>query len=89
MTDGELIDWEAVRKLLDAEEFEDGERRVFIGTVFTLTPSGKYHAPWAGAPSEDEEWYERITEEALSRGLYLESGEGDPCDLYIAEYEGV
>jgi hypothetical protein len=48
-----------IRRLLDKEPWEEAdsyhynvdaytqERRIYLGTVFGLTPSGKYYMPWA------------------------------------------
>jgi len=45
-----------IREALDAEDWEDAEhntdsygqeRRLYLGTVFGCTPSGKFYAPWA------------------------------------------
>ena len=46
------IDWDSVRAELDATPWEDRdygeqERLCFLGTVFSLYPSGKYYQPWA------------------------------------------
>jgi len=49
------LDLTAIRKALDEEEWEDGpecgtdyeERQIYLGSVFSLTPSGKYYAPFA------------------------------------------
>ena len=50
------LDFDAIRARMDAEEYaasDDGfnmyERRVYLGTVFGLTPSGKYYTPWANS----------------------------------------
>jgi hypothetical protein len=48
------VDWDAVRASLDGEPWEEvepgrWERRVFLGTVFRLYPSGKYYTPWANS----------------------------------------
>lgn len=51
MTHG--IDLAALRKELDGEAWEPSDepdreiRRVYLGTVFTLMPSGKYYTPFA------------------------------------------
>jgi hypothetical protein len=86
---------QAIREELSGLEWElsdDGYKRsVYIGTVFNLAPSGKYYMPWACSnvtekeAEQDEEWYEAVEQELDQFGLYLESGEGDPCDLYVAE----
>jgi len=47
------IDWDAVKNEMDCAEWQEvfgehqRERQVFLGTVFSLTPSGKYYMPWA------------------------------------------
>lgn len=99
-----IFDLKALRAELDEQDWEpdfqdDPEhnevRRVFLGTVFVLTPSGKYYTPWAcsnvteAEAEKDERWYEQAREELESIGLSLESGEGDPCDLFAAEYREV
>ncbi len=161
-----IFDFVALHHLrhdLNAEEWEDNDddmqvRRVFIGTVFDLLPSGKYYQPFAcsnvslcpfccgkgtipghssarirkrnkkryermlklgvklgreyaishakvrnaahnkwqktcsicgGLGSkeayQDECWYEQAKKELESIDCFLESGEGDPCDLFVAE----
>lgn len=45
------ICWDRVRRDLENTEWTDTgdqyERKTFIGTVFSLYPSGKYYMPWA------------------------------------------
>ena len=47
------FDLEALRRELDGEEWEDSDdsdmqvRRVYLGSVFGLTPSGKFYMPFA------------------------------------------
>lgn len=160
---------EKIREALDRGDWEDDYdnpgaqvRRLFLGTVFSLTPSGKYYLPFAcsnvtpcpdcrgeggrpahrkrrivkkwaarnarrgrridrlraqGAPETtvvryyrrlhhmqttitceacagcgsreahlDELWREAAERDLESIGAYLENGEGDPCDLFAAEY---
>ncbi len=91
------INWDVIRTELDGMEWEDEgfgdfRREVFIGTAFSLTPSGKYYTPWACSnvteeeAEKDEAWWEAAESEADARGLYLTSGEGDPCDILAGEY---
>lgn len=157
-----------IRDAIDEEPWEDDDcnpgherRSVFLGTVFSLTPSGKFYMPFAcssvaGCPvcdgkgslpfartrlakkwrnraarkrrtvlrrnrnalvvrsrvgprtaelenrahatcwrcsgmgsaeaHDDEIWNEKAMAELHSIGLSLESGEGDPCDLFAVEY---
>jgi hypothetical protein len=57
-----------------------------------LCPSGKYYTPFAcsnvtDAEAEaDEEWYEAAKAGLEAIGASLESGDGDPCDLFAVEY---
>lgn len=177
------IDWDSVRAEMDAEPWRDRsewegdgqERRVYLGSVFSLMPSGKYYTPfacsnvdpcpvcegsgnvkirqskrraarmrirarridrqcgrilataktgWMNIPEpqktrfrklrdeqaryeqisgaektcprcaglgsaeahDDEVFRELLEEEAESHGFGIESGEGDPCDLFVVEY---
>jgi hypothetical protein len=92
------LNFEAIRKELDKAEWEpcedeDGRvRRVFLGTRMALCPSGKYYTPFACSnvtdeeAEADEEWYERVKAGLESLGASLESGDGDPCDLFAVEY---
>lgn len=46
------LDWDEILNDLRSQEWQDSEdggkeRFVFIGTVFSLYPSGKYYEPWA------------------------------------------
>jgi hypothetical protein len=63
----------------------------FLGTVFALTPSGKYYMPWCTNVTEEEAdqdslWFEALESIAETHGLTIESGEGDPCDIFAALY---
>jgi hypothetical protein len=68
---------------IDGNEFKS----VYLGTVFELTPSGKFYMPWCSNVTEeetleDDEWYDEARYELLQIGAELENGEGDPCDLF-------
>ena len=86
---------------------------LFVGTVFSLTPSGKYYLPFACSNVElcprckgtgqtkngkhctwcdglgsreaylDELWNDTLEEKASEYDLFLFSGEGDPCDIFV------
>lgn len=87
---------------------DDGDaiESTFLGTVFSVMPSGKYYMPWANSnvdlcprckgngcdycgglgsreAHEDEIMQEALEAEAGKLGCYVESGEGDPCDLFL------
>lgn len=63
--------------------------RCFLGSVFALYPSGKYYTPFAsGNVSESETYQDELFADALetiaeSFGGWIESGEGDPCDIFF------
>jgi hypothetical protein len=76
----------------NAEPGEDGDElvgRCFLGTVFAVMPSGKYYMPWTSNQTRSDETrdgaYMEALEDFLSQaGCWLESGEGDPCDMFAA-----
>ena len=94
------IKWDAVKEDMakaDWELVEDNLRKrlVYLGSCFNVMPSGKYYMPWACSNVTDEEakadmeFQELLEKEADEHGFIVEAGEGDPCDIYIAEYEEV
>lgn len=71
----------------------DGDQiigRCFLGSVFAIMPSGKYWTWWASSnvnrieALQDTAYMAALDAEAQSRNLWIESGEGDPCDLFVA-----
>jgi hypothetical protein len=62
---------------------------VYLGSVMSLTPSGKYYTPFACSNvDEDEVFMDEVFMEELERRaeehhMFLFNGEGDPTDLYI------
>lgn len=66
-------------------------KMVFLGTVFGLMPSGKFYMPWYSPniseeeAEDDELWRKEAEEELQTIGAYLETGEGDPCDLFAVK----
>jgi hypothetical protein len=91
------LNFEAIKAQLEEAEWEKCEepdrevRRIFLGTVFALTPSGKYYMPWAcsnvteAEADEDVQWREAVEAELAKFDAYLTSGEGDPCDLFAEQ----
>jgi len=63
--------------------------QTFLGTVFAIMPSGKYYMLWACSnvseeeASADEEFMEALEKVAEEHGMWVESGEGDPCDMFL------
>ena len=98
MSKGAEFNWDEIERLLEEtepfvfNEYGDVVRAVYLGTVFQLTPSGKYYTFWTSNLTQedveaDTEWWERVEAEAEKRGLFFTSGEGDPCDIYICRIE--
>src|SRR5690606_12236220 len=95
MSKGAEFNWNEIERLLEeaepfVNEYGDVVRMVYLGTVFQLTPSGKYYTFWTGTEEDfemDSAWWERVEAEAEERGLFFTSGEGDPCDIYICRIE--
>lgn len=90
------MNYDAIRDALNKETFTYDDdlksyvRQIYIGTVFSWVPSGKYYAPWSTNVTEaevekDQAWFDTVTEDLAKRGLFLTSGEGDPCDLFVGE----
>lgn len=96
-------------------------KRIYIGSIFTHTPSGKYYTPFANSNVKicsacyalhdtgpcnitarckgenvgesghcevclDAAWREIVDIILGNNNLVLESGEGDPTDLFICQY---
>lgn len=81
-------DWQDAREdlLLDVDKGTEA-RGVFIGTVFALDPCGRFHSMFTGeAPVKCQQFWESLERQLEKRGLSLESGEGDPCDVFAWEY---
>ncbi len=84
------VNWEAIKRaciqncLQELEREYDGSYlgRDYLGSVFSLTPSGKFYMPWTSNVTEveaevDSLWWEAVEESALEHGVYISSGDGD------------
>ena len=63
----------------------------YLGSVFSIFPSGKFYAPWTTNQTIRDVWHDRAFAEALESvldeyGMWFESGEGDPTDLFICTH---
>ena len=71
----------------------DGRARcVYIGSVMLLTPSGKYYMPWTTNQTDedmerDSTFWEHADKIADGLGCWIESGDGSPTDVFLAEME--
>jgi hypothetical protein len=93
----------AVKDLLEKEDYElvdnAGERelvrRIYLGSVFSLYPSGKYYAAFTNSNVSEEEaekdelWFASAEAELMEIGAFLEHGEGDPADLFVVQKKSV
>ena len=74
------------------DDIEGRARCVYVGSVLFLTPSGKYYVPWSTNVTEeealeDELFWEAAENAASELGCWIESGDGDPLDVFLAEME--
>jgi len=76
----------------EVEKFgEDPCYGIFVGTCFNMTPSGKYYTPFANSnvtikEALKDEIYQEVLEDILEeQGLWSQSGEGDPCDVFFCK----
>ncbi|MDD5059461.1 MAG: hypothetical protein WC516_09970 [Patescibacteria group bacterium] len=73
---------------------ENGEgyvRRNYLGSVFSIFPSGKFYMPWTSNQTHRDVFKDEIFREVLESALEyedmsLENGDGDPCDLFAVKY---
>lgn len=88
--DWEFVKSEALGNRQEPEsELDPAYGTTFIGTVFALAPSGKYYMPWTSNQTEDDidedgKFYEALDTVAEEHGMFIENGEGDPCDLFAS-----
>jgi len=89
---GTMIDQEDVQE--DPDDLMNcvQRRMVYLGTIMGMTPSGKVYYPFACSnvsvkeAALDEIWWEYMSRELERNDLFLETGEGDPCDLFLVRY---
>lgn len=96
MLEIEDINWKDIREKLNQQEWvkigtEEFERRILLGTVSDLTPSGKYYTLFACSnitqqeAETDEVWWINLKNAAEERDLFVEQSDVDPCDIMIGE----
>ena len=68
---------------------KENMRVVYVGSVLNLLPSGKYYTPWACSnvteeeTKADEEWWKAFETELEKHDAWIETGEGDPLDVFV------
>jgi hypothetical protein len=77
-------DWDAIKLEASADMQPDDDNpgvmagRSYLGSVLTLTPSGKIYMPWATGniteyeAARDEEWREALEKAADDHGMYMD-----------------
>ena len=75
---------------VEEPEFEGDSRvgRAYLGTVMNTYPSGKFYMFWCTNQTwrdvvMDSLYGEILEEEAEKHDMWVEGGEGDPCDLFL------
>lgn len=71
---------------------DEGYQSCYIGSVFRWAPSGKYYMPWTTNQTEsdvdkDERFWEAVETWLSARGMWTESSEGDPCDIFVCRHK--
>jgi hypothetical protein len=95
----EMVNLPATIKALEKEEIVrldsfEGEgyiRRIYIGSVCGIFPSGKFYMPWTSNQNHRDVYRDEIFREVLEEMLEeenctLENGEGSIDDLFICKY---
>ena len=80
----ELLD-EDIFYIMD-NYFEDGQYlSSYIGSFMSLDPCGRYHHVLSpnGISDECVDFWESLESTAESMDCWIESGEGDPTDIYL------
>ena len=65
---------------------EEPHESCYLGTVFELDPCGRYHHAMLSPNGLDARcvaYWESLEKAAEKLGMWVESGEGDPCDIFI------
>ena len=69
-----------------SDMFDDGRyESMYLGSYMSLDPCGRYHhiiSPH-GATSKCARYWENLETCAEELGAWIESGEGDPTDIYL------
>ena len=79
----ERFNWENIK-----EEMNEHEGKVFIGSVFSMFPSGKFYMPWTTNQSAKgvlkDEVFSDVLDEILSeKDMWWENSEADPCNIFF------
>lgn len=71
------------------------KRGIYLGSMFSITPSGKFYTPWTNSnvsvkeAAIDELWQEFMEENLRTHNLSLEYGEADNTDMFLYRYYNI
>jgi hypothetical protein len=59
----------------------------YLGTYMSLDPCGKYHHFLSpnGVTKKCEQFWSSMDKAAQSLDMWIQSGEGDPCDIFLCK----
>jgi hypothetical protein len=85
------LDYADSRNCTDGCSNEGHDGSTYLGSVMSLTPSGKFYMPWTTNQTNDDvdrdsRWFEALEKAAIKFDGWVEAGEGDPTDLYFMRY---
>ena len=68
-------------------EYDDNYLSLYLGSFMSLDPCGRYHHTLSpnGATKTCERYWENLESAAEELGMWIESGEGDPTDIYLCK----
>ena len=75
----------------DQDEDENMIESYYVGTHFSIMPSGKYYMPWTSNQTwsdvvKDTYFIEKLEGKLNDLFMWLESGEGCPTDLFVCRH---
>lgn len=85
-------DWESLKEgaFYSCSADEEGNiiASCFLGTVMNTAPSGKFYSFWCNNQTrsdvvKDQCFFDALDEVAEENGMWVDSGEGDPTDLFL------
>ncbi len=75
--------------MIETESFMDDDKylSVYIGSFMSLDPCGRYHHILSpnGITSRCERFWDNMDECASELNCWIESGEGDPTDIFLCK----
>lgn len=73
--------WETVDNMWDESKYQT----VYLGSFMYLDPCGRYHHILSpnGITSKCERFWENLDSIAESMNMWIETGEGDPTDIFL------